>query len=337
MSSRCPRYWISLRLARTQCSQRLNLQRPYGTSTIDSSTQKDGTQRGPGRPLRPYRTPPQTLDPKKLSTTEFLDLARLKELPPRWRFHYSHGYTPILEFPENSRGFLYFNREQGAPTLAASIRFRVTNDEDPSSFPTGHDLLFPNRTTWQILMPTVVSTRCYRMLADVLVRDHFIDSRLLDRFKYALRMKRNSIILYSLHQEFLLDFSHYHLYPWVVLGDETMHRVVFSRFRKDHRPKTPRSIYTGRAIVRFELAQLPRHAGRTLVLRVLRVVEPIIPAPGYDGYIPTPQAGELLMRRTSVPWSIDVDNDRSDATLGLRLLVDAAEKEKQVISTGQNL
>lgn len=50
--------------------------------------------------------------------------------------------------------------------------------------------------------------------------------------------------------------------------------------------------------MRFELSTLPQHAGQpTVVLRVVKMVEPPrVTIPGYDGYLPPPVEGELVMR-----------------------------------------
>ena len=49
----------------------------------------------------------------------------------------------------NRKGFFYIHFPQGAYEAAASLRFRITRDPDPSTFDDGHDLLY-QQLPWEV-------------------------------------------------------------------------------------------------------------------------------------------------------------------------------------------
>lgn len=77
----------------------------------------------------------------------------------------------------------------------------------------------------------------------------------------------------------------------------------------------------GSALCCFEKSPLPIHQGtRTLVVRVKKITSPIKELiPGYDDWIPKPQEGQLVMRRTIggrlKPWCLDIDKRAMAADL----------------------
>lgn len=62
---------------------------------------------------------------------------------------------------------------------------------------------------------------------------------------------------------------------------------------------------SGSVSVRFELSDLPEHAGTpTLVIRVLKLLEPVKHLiPGYDGSVMVPEEGALVSRTMGVKGS----------------------------------
>lgn len=73
------------------------------------------------------------------------------------------------------------------------------------------------------------------------------------------------------------------------------------------------SVSEGSAFVCLERSPLPAHIGtRTMVLRVQKIISPIrTRIPDYDGHLPKPVEGELVMKRANggsiEPWSLDID------------------------------
>ncbi|KDQ57779.1 hypothetical protein JAAARDRAFT_275339 [Jaapia argillacea MUCL 33604] len=307
-----------------------NFRRFQSTHPIEHAEDHKTSKRAVRR-ISPLPAQFQTLDPEKLSRTDFVDLSGRGEvnLRQKLRFRYAPGRgARTLRFPENTQGFFYFHRPPQAPALASTIRFRITDSPNPSRFSFGHDLLLPNQTPWQLQMVSVLSTRAYPYFTNLLVKDGLIDRRLLRRLDRPISLRRASTVLHSLHQPFLLDFSHYHFYLWVVANDEGIHHVDFTDFRKDRRPLALNPTCTGTGMVRFELSESPRHKTqrKTVVVRVLKIIDPVKPAAGYDGYIPAPVEGQLLMRRRNVPWSMHVDERTPNRRAAMRFLVDAVRE-----------
>jgi hypothetical protein len=72
-------------------------------------------------------------------------------------------------------------------------------------------------------------------------------------------------------------------------------------------------VFSGSAVVRFELSTLPEHSGsQQVVVRCLKFQDPVTCViPNYDGWVPLPQEGELLYRRRPLAFSTDQDTPRS--------------------------
>ena len=73
----------------------------------------------------------------------------------------------------NRKGFFYVHRPQNAPT-AASLRFRITRDADPSTFDDGHDLLY-QELPWEVPIMYGLRPALYQIvLRDRLVSRHYL-------------------------------------------------------------------------------------------------------------------------------------------------------------------
>ena len=86
--------------------------------------------------------------------------------------------------------------------------------------------------------------------------------------------------------------------------------------------------FVGSALARFERSTLPEHEGtRTVVLRFLKIITPVkCVIPLYDGPICWPKEGELhrkVILGQPVPWSVNIDKNKSVMRQGLQLLWDA--------------
>ena len=90
-----------------------------------------------------------TLDPYKLTSEDYADLSEARAALFKfddgtftygWQNRYFHWPFP-MQFPPDCGGFLYLYKPAAyVPPPAYEIRFRVTNNPDPSSFASGHDL-----------------------------------------------------------------------------------------------------------------------------------------------------------------------------------------------------
>lgn len=80
--------------------------------------------------------------------------------------------------------------------------------------------------------------------------------------------------------------------------------------------------------VRFELSTLPRHQGtRTVVIRILEILEPIQPNHPSSAVIPVPQVGELLIGKYDRVATFNLDAKHGSPLLPLlRLLYDSDVK-----------
>ncbi|KDQ57788.1 hypothetical protein JAAARDRAFT_275537 [Jaapia argillacea MUCL 33604] len=284
--------------------------------------------------------PPSTLDPMKLSSNDFMDfssrtaVAFVQSGQQKCTINYLRAASRLVPFPCNTRGFLYFKRERLVPTLASAVRFRVTNSADPRRFDQGQDLLSPNGIPWQIPASVVLASQTYKLFATCLVREGHVSADLKDVLRLPRGLRKTSTVLHSLHQEFRLDFSHHGMHLWVAIDDKGMHPVYLRGFAEDRRRGVPNRPYTGKGIVRFELSPRPgnrNETGITLVIRVLKIIEAVTPAMGYDGGLPPPQEGELLSTPSRLPWSIKVDGSLEKGLAGLvGPLVEAAKGKEQV-------
>lgn len=98
----------------------------------------------------------QSLDPAKLSSSDFMDISGLRQ--PCISFYDPHAghhrsfrifHTSskrFTVFPGNTKGFLYYHQQLG------QLRFRLTETMDPGrSFDDGKDLHLPNGRPWYII------------------------------------------------------------------------------------------------------------------------------------------------------------------------------------------
>lgn len=97
------------------------------------------------------------IDPKHIRSEDFIDVSGI--CLPIWHLRapnisassllfYSHPRGRPLAFPLGTHGFIYYYRGDLAHPAGAQVRFRVTANDRPESFATGHDLLLPNGLPW---------------------------------------------------------------------------------------------------------------------------------------------------------------------------------------------
>lgn len=127
------------------------------------------------------------------------------------RMHFIHKATEYFPFPNGTRGFYYF-RDAGAkaPKIAGEIRFRVTPNESPASFPGGVDLLLPNAMPWRIPLLCISQNLAYKGIRQTLLQDKLVDKRTIDlcrRLQSQEPVHRSSRIIHSFGQLFSIRFD----------------------------------------------------------------------------------------------------------------------------------
>ncbi|KAJ7035395.1 hypothetical protein C8F04DRAFT_1344255 [Mycena alexandri] len=266
----------------------------HGYSMVDSEPPK----KRPGPPQHLISTLNQTL----IRPGDYLDL--------------SNRRLSKAAFPENCTGFLYYHRDSRAAFLEGSIRFRRTSDAQPSSFPTGEDLLLPSGTPWQIILPQVARYSNGRF-CDQLLRENLATTAQLDRCcsLFGTRHISPSLIIFRLQQEFPVNFDN-GIRLTLVVG-ETLLSITTLAFRATvHRVQC--FPFTGSAIVRFEPSV--DDGRRILRMRIVKIVAPVVcTLPEYkEGRISEPKEGQFLTVAhrggTPAPWQLDLGGKSKFAT-----------------------
>ncbi|KZP33913.1 hypothetical protein FIBSPDRAFT_943014 [Athelia psychrophila] len=228
--------------------------------------------------LRPYNVKQhiQTLDPSQLQPSDHLNLSgtthsKISTQEAAFRVSYTSINNHINPFPDNARGFLYLHSPPAEPKAMWEIRFRVTDNNCPSSFKSGSDLVYPNKTTWAISLGSLQAHHPeYLPLRNLLIREGLDIDALLATMGAAKQKKLTSIPLidYSLAQRFRVEFQ------------STARLGVASRHFEAH--PSPGSTQPDQ-----------------LAIRILEMITPVtISNPEFAHRIPMPQEGELVMRYT---------------------------------------
>ncbi|EDR13129.1 uncharacterized protein LACBIDRAFT_292403 [Laccaria bicolor S238N-H82] len=223
--------------------------RPYSHVSASSSRtndEKSGTRATePSQRREGYtkRAPVSTLDQRKLSPTDWLDLSGV--IQPsisfrhklngnrEWRTCYHKSSGERLPFPPPSSGFFYYHQPPGAPLLSGELRFRLTSNHLPESFNQGEDCLTPEGDAWKIPLFLLYRNPFHRNVYQQLRVDGFVSDALDSKLKsiaqtYVCSRRRGSIILHSLHQVFPVDFSATTKFRFFVVGDSTFQSVSIS-------------------------------------------------------------------------------------------------------------
>jgi len=138
----------------------------------------------------------------------------------RWKIVYRNRYR----FPPGTQGFLYYRRSSDTSPTAGSIRFRITESHDPTTFRSGTDLLSPTGLPWQ--MPLLVIAQAparpsnapsaYELLQRLLLADQLISWDDLEKCAKInnptddtpVRVWVTSRIVQSLDDTFSIRFDH---------------------------------------------------------------------------------------------------------------------------------
>lgn len=259
---------------------------PYAILTRAKEEQsKIGSTQARGRPKAVWRNPVSTFNQHKLLRSDHIDVSnfarpivKLNDSEQHtWQMSYRELRGERVQFPSNSRGFLYFHQPQGAPLLAGELRFRLTPSDLPKSFSQGEDCMTPEGDVWKIPLFVLHSFPYHRHIYQRLRKDGLVSDalhlKLADVLKTCLCPRNTSVILHSLDQVFPVNFAVRSL-RFFIVGDSSC-RMVDVRFPFEmqvvrHEKGTP---FTSKGLVRFELSRLPEHEGsRVLVMRVVKLL-----------------------------------------------------------------
>ena len=159
-----------------------------------------------------------TLDPEKLSSLNYFprDISSTQEVSYTvgTRHTFLRGvsirYTTLgrryLPFPNNTRGFLYYQSPKpGNPDFSGSLRFRVVSEQGPNSFAQGVDLKLPSGNPWQIHLYTAVTTLRHAGLVFKLLEDGLITSSVVEKIRALppMVLQATSQFLYHLEDPFV--------------------------------------------------------------------------------------------------------------------------------------
>ncbi|KAF8335215.1 hypothetical protein F5887DRAFT_1079293 [Amanita rubescens] len=130
-----------------------------------------------------------TLNLSKLSHTDFLDVSN-KSARNIW-FKHSPRATMIrsrVGFPGNTQGFFYYHvPPPHLPPAMGQLRFRITPNNDPSTFNSGSDLLTSGPVPWGLSLFHLAGSEKYEDLCAQLVAEGLISRELLERCRLIWR------------------------------------------------------------------------------------------------------------------------------------------------------
>ncbi|KAJ7452845.1 hypothetical protein FB451DRAFT_1282235 [Mycena latifolia] len=290
---------------------------------------------------RKRRYPPtlvSTLTPSLIKSTDYLDPSQKTRLSVRFpvsrarfgeRLSYGFEDKGYLLFPADTGGFLYAHSDHDTAPLEGSIRFRVTSDSSPSSFPGGHDLEAPSGYPWQVTLAQIACRSQYSWLADQLVHENLATLEQLSRCRELFGRKARiypEYTLFRLDSTFLVNFAS--AVVLTVAGDD-LHTLNILDLFATYSQRNRYFPWTGSAVARFEPSTRPEHTGlRVLHLRILKIVKPVttnVDLQTYSGHPFRPEEGQLFMLRSwdgrPQPWAYDIDKG-SRAAAALRVLWD---------------
>ncbi|KZT21908.1 hypothetical protein NEOLEDRAFT_1072704 [Neolentinus lepideus HHB14362 ss-1] len=299
----------------------------------------------------------RTLDPRRLSTEDFLALGGHKgksivfptalEEPRRLvALTYLFLNKERVEFPSDAQGFLYWHRERDAPALASQVRFRITDSSDPATFRDGRDLHLLNGRVWhmnlfEIARNSIRAGIRTQLLVEKLVTRELLDVALAVSVRESGKIQRpsaDSLLVWKFGQTFQADLGSRSLAIWVLgrSGGKRLHLYTsLYRYGAGLVEGPEHNQYTGRALLQFERSKLEEHKGtRTVVLRMVRILDMEKSENFVDiRSMPVSKEGNLMMKRGThgawSTWSVDVDKpfSRMHTSLsdGLSILFDNEE------------
>ncbi|KAI0696319.1 hypothetical protein C8T65DRAFT_615505 [Cerioporus squamosus] len=199
-------------------------------------------------------------------------------------------------FPVNTRGHLYYRRHPRFP-IAGALRFRLTQTPDAmrdNAYARAPDLLTEYGTPWEIPLLALASNPRFTLAQDVLRRDGFLVDGALERCSEMCALAQDharigpfSQLIYEPKQPFYLNFAKENS-GIVLVGEQDLISVPLGSLFPMKKP-SERPFKSGIILCRFESYGPPLAA-----MRVLRVIEPVRMADGYDGPVGEPVVNELV-------------------------------------------
>jgi hypothetical protein len=202
-----------------------------------------------------------TLNPEKLLPSDFVDISRWKHSTfasspthvPR-----SHSYEPakhptfnitfemkrdsFIPFPQSTCGFLYYHSPPDLPPSAGQLRFRLTPNNQPSSFANGSDLMLSNGLPWHIPVWWIASRPPLAGARHQLLRDNLVTDEFLTKCKRIFPigdMRHTSLTLHALGQPFPIRCDKTQVSLWVVGRDKVEPLTIQNAFRDNRRGCQP--------------------------------------------------------------------------------------------------
>ncbi|KAG6908768.1 hypothetical protein DXG01_003380 [Tephrocybe rancida] len=235
-----------------------------------------------------------TLDPRRLRTSDFLDLSHTRDPTVNHNARLTYDSASRLPFPPATQGFLYLHHDPSFPPLDAEIRFRVAHSNAPAQFQTGKDFVGRDGKTWKIpvLRLAQLSSR-YAALLSCLKNDApEVAQAVAAVSRFSVNICHSPILSY-LEQPFVVDVSQV-TSTLCIATPEHFHAIKFKPFAPWHFYGGKTHTASGRILFRFERSPFPENArGNFVVLRVLKILGPVNFSRIHPD-APLPHAGELL-------------------------------------------
>ena len=154
------------------------------------------------------------------------------------------GFQFYPPYPPDMKAFLYYATSPEKLRIAGELRLRVTSSDDPASFESGSDLLRPNGQLWR--RPLYFLSKCYYFLYEKLREDGLVSDdldKILSTLPSTNPKYRQSQILYTLNDPFIIDFS----YPGFlfVITEQGVNRLPFLEMIFGGRSKWKDTSHTG--------------------------------------------------------------------------------------------
>ena len=116
---------------------------------------------------------------------------RRRRVGPKWRLQYYKFPFPKSLF-ESRGGFLYlYKAPPGAPESIAGLRFRITNDRDPTSFVFGKDLTYGD-IPWTV--PLLYGPIRNKVIRRLILKDNLLPTHVIQECG---RLRRQAVKLYT--------------------------------------------------------------------------------------------------------------------------------------------
>ncbi|KAG6841598.1 hypothetical protein C0991_009354 [Blastosporella zonata] len=247
----------------------------------------------------------RSLNPLHLQPRDFVDISHRLRPTIKSRLKdgriltgsLSYASTHRYHFPDKTHGFLYCHRNPNLPVTAGQVRFRLTTSADPASFEEGTDLMrHDGALPWSIplLHLRLAATAPLEALAiqDGLIEPHSLDairSIAVDGKHSHLRL---GFFLAYLEQPFVICLEKAKSLSIVIVTPQLAVHRLSSRFLLASGEK---ALFKGKLLVRFERTTLPDRKGKaTIVMRVLKILEPVQRLQDTPSSHPIPTEGRFL-------------------------------------------